>query len=126
MAERSRACLLLRSHCTRASALYPLLRRAARNRAGAQSPEWAGLNLISTIGAYLIGVSVAVFLWNFFHSIVLGNGKPAGDDPWEADTLEWATTSPPPEFNFETMPPIRSERPVFDLHHPAASRPGAS
>jgi len=40
-----------------------------------------------------------------------------GDDPWEANTLEWATTSPPPPYNFDTLPPVRSERPVFDLRH---------
>ena len=42
-----------------------------------------------------------------------------GDDPWGAgNALEWATTSPPPEFNFKSLPPIRSKRPAFDLHHP--------
>ena len=45
------------------------------------------------------------------------NGERVGDDPWEANTLEWATTSPPPPYNFDTLPPIRSERPVFDLRH---------
>ena len=49
-----------------------------------QAPEWATLNLISTIGAFLIAVGVATFLWNFFSSIILGKGKPAGDDPWDA------------------------------------------
>ena len=44
--------------------------------------------------------------------------RPAGDDPWGGYTLEWATTSPPPEHNFSSMPRIRSERPAFDLHHP--------
>ena len=44
-------------------------------------------------------------------------GKPAGDDPWEANTLEWATTSPPPPYNFDHLPEIRSERPLFDLRH---------
>jgi cytochrome c oxidase subunit 1 len=77
-----------------------------------QAPEWATLNLISTIGAFLIAVGVATFLWNFFSSIILGKGKPAGDDPWEADTLEWATTSPPPVYNFPRIPVVHSARPL--------------
>src|SRR5437667_6629745 len=77
-----------------------------------QSPEWASLNLVSTIGAYIIGISVAVFLFNFFSSIVLKNGRIAGDDPWEADTLEWATTSPPQPYNFARIPVVHSARPL--------------
>jgi cytochrome c oxidase subunit I len=59
-----------------------------------------------------------VFLWNFWRS--LGRGEPAGDDPWEGNSLEWATTSPPPHHNFHHLPEVRSERPVFDLRHAAA------
>ena len=77
-----------------------------------QSPEWGTLNLISTIGAFLIAFGVLIFLWNFFTSIILGHGKPAGDDPWEADTLEWATTSPPPVYNFPRIPVVHSARPL--------------
>ena len=54
-------------------------------------------------------------LWNIF--ISLRSGKPAGDDPWEGNTLEWATSSPPPPYNFDHLPEIRSERPVFDVRH---------
>ena len=61
---------------------------------------------------------MVLFLWNVFLS--LRSGAPAGDDPWEGNTLEWATTSPPPAYNFDHLPEIRSERPVFD----AALRPG--
>ena len=87
-----------------------------------QSPEWGTLNLISTLGAYLIALGVLVFLWNFFDSILLGHGRPAGDDPWEADTLEWATTSPPPPYNFPRIPVVHSARPLKeDLPQPRPS-----
>ena len=74
------------------------------------------LNLLSSIGAGIIGIAILPFLWNVWHS--LRHGVPAGDDPWEGNTLEWATTSPPPAHNFASLPPIHSERPVFDLRHP--------
>jgi cytochrome c oxidase subunit I len=48
----------------------------------------------------------------------LKRGEIAGDNPWNAWTLEWATTSPPPTDNFERLPPIRSRRPLWDLAHP--------
>jgi cytochrome c oxidase subunit 1 len=79
------------------------------------SDGFTTLNRISSIGAYLLGASVLPFLWNVWRS--LRRGEPAGDDPWEGHTLEWATTSPPPPHNFDTLPPIRSNRPVWDLHH---------
>jgi cytochrome c oxidase subunit 1 len=76
---------------------------------------WGGLNLASTVGAFLQGVSILPFLWNVYAS--LRRGPRAGDDPWEGNSLEWATTSPPPQHNFHELPEIRSERPVFDLRH---------
>ncbi len=78
---------------------------------------WNDLNLLATIGGFTIAVSMLPFLWNVFST--LRNGPLAGDDPWEANTLEWATTSPPPPYNFDHLPPIRSERPVFDQRHAA-------
>ena len=63
----------------------------------------------------MIAASMIPFLWNVF--ISLRSGKIAGDDPWEANTLEWATSSPPPPYNFDRLPEIRSERPLFDLRH---------
>ena len=87
----------------------------------ADYPEmFAGLNLVSSIGSLITGLSIAVFLVNVF--ISMRRGKPAGDDPWDANTLEWATTSPPPHHNFHSMPPIRSERPVFDAKVSEAER----
>ena len=76
---------------------------------------WTEMNLIATAGALLIAASMIPFLVNIFTTLV--NGEKAGDDPWEGNTLEWATTSPPPTYNFDSLPPIRSERPLFDLRH---------
>jgi cytochrome c oxidase subunit 1 len=91
----------------------------------AANAGWNDLNLAATIGGFLIAASILPFLWNVFVS--LRAGTPAGDDPWEANTLEWATSSPPPPYNFDRLPEIRSERPVFDLRHgrtkPAATLP---
>jgi cytochrome c oxidase subunit 1 len=74
------------------------------------------LNAIATAGSYLMAVGVLVFLWNAIVSAF--DRTPVGNDPWEGNSLEWATTSPPPEYNFDRLPPIRSERPVFDARHP--------
>ena len=62
-------------------------------------PGWATPNLIETIGAGIIALGVLVFLVNVVVS--LRRRVPAGDDPWEAHTLEWATDSPPPALNFD-------------------------
>jgi cytochrome c oxidase subunit 1 len=78
---------------------------------------WNDLNLLATIGGFTIAVAMLPFLWNIL--ITFRGGEPAGDDPWEANTLEWATSSPPPPYNFDHLPPIRSERPVFDKRHAA-------
>ena len=83
-------------------------------------PGWGIMNLISTVGAFLIGISVLVLLWNMWVS--LHHGEPAGDNPWNAWTLEWASTSPPPEHNFDLVPPVRSARPLWDLAHPEGGR----
>jgi len=78
---------------------------------------WNDLNLLATIGGFTIAFSILPFLWNVF--ITMRSGEPAGDDPWEGNTLEWATSSPPPPYNFDRLPEIRSERPVFDARHGA-------
>jgi cytochrome c oxidase subunit 1 len=84
----------------------------------AADQHWSFLNMLSTIGAYLLGVAMLPFLWNVW--ITWRHGELVGNNPWGAGTLEWATTSPPPEHNFDALPPIRSERPVWDLDHPEA------
>jgi cytochrome c oxidase subunit 1/cytochrome c oxidase subunit I+III len=79
-------------------------------------PGWFALNAISTVGAFVMGLGVLVFLWDVI--ISLRSGKVASDNPWDAFTLEWATTSPPPEENFTQLPPILGRRPVWDMNHP--------
>jgi cytochrome c oxidase subunit 1 len=78
------------------------------------------LNRISSIGAFLLGASTLPFLWNVWRTLRRRSAETvAGDNPWEGQTLEWATSSPPPPHNFEgDLPPIRSNRPVWDLLHP--------
>jgi cytochrome c oxidase subunit 1 len=71
-----------------------------------------GYNEIATVGAFLIAVSILIFIWNFVST--LRKPRTASDDPWEANTLEWATSSPPPPQNFTHLIRVRSERPVFD------------
>jgi cytochrome c oxidase subunit 1 len=77
---------------------------------------WETLNLITSIGALLQAVGVLCLAINLVRS--LKKGEKAGNDPWDAWTLEWSTTSPPPEYNFASAPMIRSRRPLWDLKHP--------
>jgi cytochrome c oxidase subunit I len=77
---------------------------------------WEGYNLVSSIGAVTQGIAVLIFAINVIVS--LRRGRVAGNDPWDAWSLEWATTSPPAEYNFETLPEVRSTRPLWDLKHP--------
>jgi cytochrome c oxidase subunit I len=76
------------------------------------------LNRVSSVGAALLALSTLPFLYNVWATLRGRIGEPAGNNPWGAQTLEWYTTSPPPPHNFDDMPPIRSERPVWDLSHP--------
>jgi cytochrome c oxidase subunit 1 len=77
-------------------------------------------NMISTVGAFLLGISTLPFLYNVYKTTKRAPRVEA-DDPWGyGRSLEWATSSPPPRHNFVSIPPIRSESPAFDLHHPAA------
>ena len=85
------------------------------------STGWTDLNRVSTLGSAILAVGVLVFVWAIWSS--LRRREPAGDDPWGGYSLEWATSSPPPEHNFERLPRIRSERPAFDLRHPEVAAP---
>jgi cytochrome c oxidase subunit 1 len=73
-------------------------------------------NLVSSLGVAVMAVAVVLLVVDVWWS--RRQGTPAGDDPWGGFSLEWATTSPPPEHNFARLPRIRSERPAFDLKHP--------
>jgi cytochrome c oxidase subunit 1 len=73
-------------------------------------------NALSTSGVPLQILGVTLLVVNI--AWALRKGALAGNDPWDAWTLEWSTTSPPPAYNFETIPTVRSRRPLWDLKHP--------
>src|ERR1700690_2566570 len=77
---------------------------------------WDVWNLIVTIGVFFQALGTVVFmanlLWSYFR------GRAAGGDPWDAWTLEWSTPSPPPAYNFASIPGVKSRRPLWDLKHP--------
>ncbi len=85
---------------------------------------WNTPNLVSSAGAAVLATAVLIFLVDVW--ISRRQRIPAGDDPWGGYSLEWATSSPPPENNFASLPRIRSERPAFDLHHPPDAAEPAS
>ena len=77
---------------------------------------WNTLNFIITIGAFIQAIAVLIFAFNLVYSYF--RGAEAGPDPWDAWTLEWATDSPPPAYNFADEPVVASRRPLWDLKHP--------
>jgi len=77
---------------------------------------WDTWNLVTTIGVAFQAAGVLAFVFNLVRSYV--RGRPAGSDPWDAWTLEWSTTSPPPEYNYASVPVVKSRRPLWDLKHP--------
>jgi cytochrome c oxidase subunit I len=81
-------------------------------------PDVTTLNQISSIGSWILGASTFIFLYNVYKTSRYGE-RVTADDPWGyANSLEWATSCPPPRHNFTSIPRIRSERPAFDLHYP--------
>jgi cytochrome c oxidase subunit I len=83
------------------------------------SDGFTTLNTVSTIGSFLLALSTLAFLYNVWLSWRGKTERVIGDDPWGyGNSLEWATSCPPPRHNFTSIPRIRSERPAFDLHYP--------
>jgi cytochrome c oxidase subunit 1 len=79
---------------------------------------FTGLNTLSTIGSFVLGASLIPFIYNIYKSYRYGEVVTA-DDPWgHGNSLEWATSCPPPRHNFTSIPVIRSERPAFEYHYP--------
>jgi cytochrome c oxidase subunit I len=77
---------------------------------------WDIWNLIVTIGVFFQGIATLIFVLNLLYSMF--KGRLAGNDPWDAWTLEWSTSSPPPEYNFAHAPKVLSRRPLWDMKHP--------
>jgi cytochrome c oxidase subunit I len=77
---------------------------------------WTVYNFVESVGAFIIALGVLIFIINLV--ISFRSGARAGADPWDAWTLEWATSSPPQEYNFLKTPVVRSRRPLWDLKHP--------
>jgi cytochrome c oxidase subunit 1 len=81
----------------------------------------AGYNMASTIGAFIFGLSSLIFLWNLWRSAF--RGAPAGTNPWNAGTLEWATSSPPPHYNFAEIPEVKSRDPLWSSKFRVETKP---
>jgi len=77
---------------------------------------WDTWNFLTTVGVVFQAAGVLAFVFNLVRSYV--RERPAGNDPWDAWTLEWSTTSPPPEYNYALVPVVKSRRPLWDLKHP--------
>jgi cytochrome c oxidase subunit I len=100
--------------------LEGMARRIATYPGGFGEEGWGTTNTIITIASFMVAVSVLIFLYNLV--ISWKHGEVAGDDPWGGNTLEWATSSPPPPYNFERVPAVRSFMPLRELRAEQALR----
>jgi cytochrome c oxidase subunit 1 len=98
-------------------------RRIATYPGGFGEEGWGATNAFITIASFLVALSVLLFLINLVTS--WRGGEVAGDDPWEGNTLEWATSSPPPPYNFDRVPPVRSFMPLREIRAAQAARQAA-
>jgi len=73
---------------------------------------WDTVNMVTSIGSFIFALGILMFLINL--AISLKRGAPAGDNPWDAATLEWSIPSPPPKYNFAVIPLIRSRHPLWE------------
>jgi cytochrome c oxidase subunit I len=88
-------------------------RRIVEYSGAPEAAHLEGYNIVSTIGSFVLGLGVLITVVNIIVSI--RKGRLSGPDPWRANTLEWFTTSPPPEHNFDVIPPVRSAEPMKDI-----------
>jgi cytochrome c oxidase subunit I len=96
-------------------------RRIFTYQGGFGEEDWGWTNLVITASSFLLAFSVLIFLINLVRSYQ--RGELAGDDPWGGNTLEWATASPPPPYNFEKVPYVRSFMPLRDMREAAGLPP---
>jgi heme/copper-type cytochrome/quinol oxidase subunit 1 len=83
-----------------------------------EADGWTDINFLTSLGSFALGASMLVFLYNFWKS--RRSGEVAGNDPWDAATLEWATSSPPPPHDFDRIPHVTSQRPFWDMKYGGA------
>jgi cytochrome c oxidase subunit I len=93
--------------------LEGMARRIATYPGGFGEEGWGLTNTIITVASFVVAISILIFIYNLVVS--WKHGEIAGDDPWGGNTLEWATSSPPPPYNFERVPPVRSFMPLREV-----------
>ena len=84
---------------------------------------WELMNMMQTVGAFIVAASMLIFVHNLFRS--LRKGERAGNDPWDGRTLEWSISSPPPEYNFAEIPTVHSREPFWDQKYGGEHAGGA-